>query len=259
MTRSPSIFISYRRDGSSAWAGRIRDRLMQTFDGNQIFMDVDGIAPGSDFSEVLSKRIDTADIFICVIGKGWAEFLKLDGSRRLDDPLDFVRIEVETALRNPKTHLIPVLVDGAKMPSEDQLPGPMKGLARRQGIELRHEKFAADTADLIRAMRKETVTPLLQPSPGTLSGETVELAGGVLLALSLGGISGLSAATMTVYFLMSALAAYIIEYFLQEAKKSRSIYAVLPSIMFAARAFKMLRGTLMYGSLVGFILMGIGA
>src|SRR5262245_30179670 len=112
------IFVSYRRDDSRHAAGRLLDRLRQTYEPRHLFMDVNDIAPGLDFVKVLSEQVAACDVMLVVIGPNWLDAREDTGKRRLDDPRDFVRIEVEAALRRD-VRVIPVLVDGASMPDED--------------------------------------------------------------------------------------------------------------------------------------------
>ncbi|MBV8224161.1 MAG: toll/interleukin-1 receptor domain-containing protein, partial [Verrucomicrobia bacterium] len=96
---SGQIFISYRREDSSASAGRIYDRLSGSFPSNRIFNDVDNIAPGVDFVTAIEKSIGSCDVLISVVGKRWLSVTDEDGKRRLDDTDDFVRLEIATALK----------------------------------------------------------------------------------------------------------------------------------------------------------------
>jgi hypothetical protein len=168
MTRG--IFISYRRSDSSGYAGRIFDRLAPSFSRERVFMDVDNIELGLDFVEVLSDRVASCDALLAIIGRDWLEARDAAGKRRLDDPHDFVRIEIEAALKR-NTRVIPVLVEGASMPSSDELPEPLKGLARRQGVEISHNRFDSDADLLIRALRRivEAKQAEAQASPGPAS------------------------------------------------------------------------------------------
>src|SRR5262245_27759224 len=133
------IFISYRRDSPGS-AGRLFDRLEAIYSQGQLFLDVDGIEPGLDFVEILTDRVASCDVLIVVIGKGWLTAADASGARRIDSPQDFVHLEIKAALeRNVRT--IPVLVDEATMPREDDLPPPLKALARRQAVRLSHESY----------------------------------------------------------------------------------------------------------------------
>jgi hypothetical protein len=111
---SGQIFISYRREDTSAWAGRLFDRLVTRFGENQVFMDVDGVGIGKDFVEKIERRVGECDVLIAVIGAHWLTSTDSQGWR-LDNPEDFVRMEVATALRR-NIRVIPVLVEGALMP-----------------------------------------------------------------------------------------------------------------------------------------------
>src|SRR5687768_16231374 len=122
------IFLSYRRDDSADVTGRIYDRLASHFTPAVVFRDVDGIPLGTDFRKHLRNAIDDAAVVLAVVGPGWPG--TLPDRRRIDDPRDFVRIEVEAALEKDKP-LIPLLVRGARMPAEDELPPTLQPLAFR--------------------------------------------------------------------------------------------------------------------------------
>jgi TIR domain len=145
------IFISYRREDSSASAGRLSDRLSNHFPSNQIFMDVDSVDLGEDFVKTIEKTVGSCDVLIAVIGKGWLSLCDQEGQRRLDNPEDFVRIEIATALKRD-IRVIPVLVDGASMPRSRDLPDDLKALVRRNALELSHNRFRADSERLIDAV-----------------------------------------------------------------------------------------------------------
>src|SRR5258708_35012303 len=108
----PSSFISYRREDGSGSAGRIYDHLVQSFGEDRVFMDVDAIEPGQDFVEVIQQAVGSCSALIAVIGRNWSG-LRGDGSRRIDDPEDFVHLEVAAALERG-VRVIPVLVDDAE-------------------------------------------------------------------------------------------------------------------------------------------------
>lgn len=161
------VFISYRLSDSRHAAGRLAERLEKTFSPKHLFMDVDGIAPGLDFVDVLNERVAACDVFLAVIGPHWLDVKDEFGARRLDNANDFVRIELEAAL-NRKIRVIPVLVDGAQMPRESDLPGPLRPLARRNAVRLTHERFAADCAGLATSLRSSE-TRTRTPKPGANS------------------------------------------------------------------------------------------
>jgi len=145
------IFISYRREDTAPWAGRIYERLANEFNRDQLFMDVDNIAPGFDFVQVLEEQVTACDVLLVVIGEGWVEARNAKGQRRLDDPNDFVRIEVETALRRD-VRVVPILVDGAAMPPHETLPESLRPLLRRHAVELTHARFGTDVKRLTDAI-----------------------------------------------------------------------------------------------------------
>jgi hypothetical protein len=147
---SGQIFISYRRDDSAASAGRLYDRLSARFAKNQIFIDVD-LDPGIDFVEAIETSVGSCDVLIAVIGKRWLLSSDEEGKRRLDNPDDFVRIEIASAI-NRGVRVIPVLVDGALMPRSSELPDDLKPLARRNALEVSHNRFNTDFGQFIRAI-----------------------------------------------------------------------------------------------------------
>jgi len=146
------IFISYRRSDSADVTGRIYDRLVQSFEKEFIFKDVDSIPIGLDFRDVLDKAVKKCDIFLAIIGNQWLESKNDDGSRRIDDPGDFVRIEIESALKR-KIPVVPILVQWASMPPETKLPSEIKELAYRNGVQVRPDPdFHKDMDRLISKM-----------------------------------------------------------------------------------------------------------
>jgi TIR domain len=147
------IFINYRRGDDPGHTGRLFDRLQDVFEPQQLFMDVDNIAPGLDFVRVLNERVAECDIVLAVIGKGWVDSRDPAGARRLEDPEDFVRIEIESALSQGK-RVIPVLVGDSQMPHPEDLPEPLRPLARRNAVRLTHERFRADVQGLVKALQQ---------------------------------------------------------------------------------------------------------
>jgi hypothetical protein len=147
------IFINYRRGDDPGFAQALFARLEQVFSPDQLFMDVDNIEPGLNFEHVLKEQIAACDVLISVIGKNWIGAEDERGSRRLDNPGDFVRIEIESALQLGK-RVIPVLVGQAQMPRAEQLPDGMKSLATRNAVRLTHERFRSDAQGLINALQR---------------------------------------------------------------------------------------------------------
>ena len=147
------IFINYRRGDDPGNTGRLFDRLQEAFAPEQLFMDVDNIAPGLDFVRVLEEQVGQCDALLAVIGKGWIDARDDKGGRRLDNPEDFVRIEIESALKQDK-RVIPVLVGDTHMPRPEELPEAIRPLARRNAVRLSHERFRADAQGLIKALQQ---------------------------------------------------------------------------------------------------------
>jgi hypothetical protein len=147
------IFISYRREDTAPYAGRIYDRLSDRFGEEHIFMDVDSIQLGSDFVDVLTEAISSCNAFIALIGNAWLDVKDNAGRRRIDDPHDYVHLEIATAL-DRNIRVIPVLVGGASLPRPEDLPPKLQGLSRRQALELSHERFRFDSARLVEALEE---------------------------------------------------------------------------------------------------------
>ena len=143
----PRIFISYRRDDAAGDAGRLADHLHRRFGSERVFVDVDAIAPGTDFVATLRKALEQTAVMLVVIGPRWLSLRAADGTRRLDDANDFVRLEIETALgRGIPT--VPVLVQGATLPRAEEVPGSLAPLLTRQTVELDHAGFHDDAERL---------------------------------------------------------------------------------------------------------------
>ena len=147
------IFISYRRDDGASDAMRVKRNLVQEFDANCAFIDVDDISPGSVFDAQLNKEVSNCDILVAVIGRQWLQIL----NKRVHTP-DYVRAEVGKALARP-TFVIPILLDGAEMPSAEQLPPDLETLPTRNGLRL--SASDADLGRLISAIRYRFDNPML--------------------------------------------------------------------------------------------------
>jgi TIR domain len=154
-TVSPSapgrIFISYRREETAYPAGWLYDRLADRYGGGQVFKDVDSIQLGDDFVEVLTRAVGSCDVLLALIGDEWLTVTDEHGRRRLDDPDDFVRLEIEAALSR-NVRVIPILVGEARMPRAEELPGSLAGLVRRQALELSPARFDFDTGRLLKVL-----------------------------------------------------------------------------------------------------------
>ncbi|MBN1810907.1 MAG: TIR domain-containing protein [Anaerolineae bacterium] len=147
------IFISYRHYDAAGYAGRIYDRLSSHYeDEDEVFIDT-RIKAGEDFVETIEKELNECRIQVVVIGRRWATIADGEGNQRLDDPEDFVRWEVTTAL-DRKIRVIPVLVNDATMPTAKELPEPLKRLARRQALVITDKYFHENVDELIELLEK---------------------------------------------------------------------------------------------------------
>jgi hypothetical protein len=145
------VFISYRREDTEHAAGRLSEALSPHFG---VFMDIDAIPLGVDFAEEITKRVESCDVLIALLGRDWLTITDDEGQRRLDNPEDFVRIEIEAALQRD-VPVIPAFVEeGVRMPKSADLPDSLQPFTRRNGIELRHGAWHADVDRLIRALER---------------------------------------------------------------------------------------------------------
>lgn len=151
------IFISYRREEAGGDAGRLADDLQERFGPGKIFRDIDNIEPGLDFVEAINQAVGSCAVLLAVIGPHWLTVTDERGRRRLDDPNDFVVLEIEAALSR-NVRVIPVLVRDAKMPSAEQLPRSLAKLAQRQAHTLADRSWKTDIAALVTTLEK-IVTP----------------------------------------------------------------------------------------------------
>ena len=154
------VFISYRREETAAQAGRLYDRLSDRFGEDRVFMDIDSIAIGLDFTKAIREAVSGCDILLALIGRNWPASADSTGRRRIDDPDDFVRVEIETALQRD-IRVVPVLVDGAVLPQAEDLPSSLRPLIRRQAFVLSNAGFRSEVARLLAA-----VDQVLEPKPG---------------------------------------------------------------------------------------------
>ena len=150
----PMFFISYRRDDSGGHVGRLYDALVARFGSQRLFFDIDHIGVGQDFVQVLDDAVTRCSVLLVVMGKRWVG-LGDGGARRIDDPGDFVRMEVAAGLKREGLRLIPVLVHGATMPSAESLPEDLRGLTRRNAFELSDLRWKDDVARLIEVLGRD--------------------------------------------------------------------------------------------------------
>jgi hypothetical protein len=173
---SRKLFINYRRDDSRADAGRLYDRLHARYPG-RVFRDVGSLEPGVEWHDAIEKVLGASDACIVIIGREWMTVADASGRRRLEDPRDTVRNEVATALGHGM-RVFPVLVGGAKMPAEDDLPEDLKALARRNALEISEQDWNEDFEKLANAIDKT-----LGWSPAKTKGGTNPLVAGAAAAL----------------------------------------------------------------------------
>ena len=162
------VFLSYRREDTAYPAGWLFDRLVQHFGRDQVFKDVDSIPLGDDFVEVITAAVADCAVLLALIGDRWLTITGEDGRRRLDDPDDFVRLEIEAALTR-NVRVIPVLVGSAQMPRPADLPASLAKLVRRQALELSPTRFAYDTGRLLKVLDSslaEAQPPQADTEPG---------------------------------------------------------------------------------------------
>jgi hypothetical protein len=149
------VFISYRRDDSAGSAGRVHDRLERDLGRDLLFMDVDAIPLGVNFVKILRDEVAKCHVLLAMIGPTWLDARDEHGNRRLDDPNDFLRIESGTAL-NRNIPVIPILLDGAKIPKAEQLPTDLQELEQRHGLDVRHASFHSDVDKLSRWLKERS-------------------------------------------------------------------------------------------------------
>ncbi|HMI81036.1 MAG TPA: TIR domain-containing protein, partial [Solirubrobacterales bacterium] len=145
------VFICYRREETAPYAGRIYDAMVARFGPGNVFMDLE-LAPGVDFVDRITKVVSGCVALIVVIGPRWAELVNEDGTRRIEDPDDFVRLEVETGLRRNDVTAIPLLVGGARMPRREDLPPELQAITRRNALELSDGRWTYDVGRLLSAL-----------------------------------------------------------------------------------------------------------
>ena len=162
------VFISYRRQDTAWPARQLYDVLVAELGADRVFKDVDDIEPGDDFVERIQSAVGSCEVLLALIGPQWLTVTDANGARRIDDPEDFVRLEVETALTRDDVRVIPILVDNAKMPTPQQLPMELAALTRRQAVEINPVNF--DTRRLLRVLNHT----LNDATLNDVGGESVE-------------------------------------------------------------------------------------
>jgi hypothetical protein len=148
-----SIFISYRRDDDSAFVGRLYDYLERDFTAKRLFIDIENIKGGQDFPTIIDEKVAQSDVLLAVIGNDWVSLTDEKGHRRLDDKDDFLRLEIESALKRNK-RIIPVLIGDAKMPTAQELPTTLIDLTRKQAVVISNVRFRSDYLELSKSIKK---------------------------------------------------------------------------------------------------------
>src|SRR6476646_1921280 len=151
-----TVFLSYRREDTPFAAGRLGDRLSARF--GKVFMDIDNIDPGVDFTEVIRQAVGECDVLVALIGDKWTSVVDRHGRRRLEDPDDWIVQEIRVAL-DRGIRVIPVLVDPARMPARTELPEVLMPLVNRQAVTLRHATVRADVAMLVAPIERAIEGP----------------------------------------------------------------------------------------------------
>ncbi|MBT2969686.1 MAG: toll/interleukin-1 receptor domain-containing protein [Candidatus Thiodiazotropha sp. (ex Ctena orbiculata)] len=150
-----NIFISYRREDSADVTGRIHDRLAEHFGESAVFMDVDDIPLGVDFSKYIDEKVGKCEVLLAVVGRDWLSTSDDAGNRRLDLPSDYVRIEIESALKR-NIPVIPLLVRRASMPGAEDLPESIREFSKRNGMPVRPDPdFRTDCDRLIEGLERD--------------------------------------------------------------------------------------------------------
>jgi len=145
------VFISYRRENTAGEARALFNDLAARLGENSVFMDMDSIALGRDFRTVLQETTASCDLMLVLIGRNWADAKDEGGRVRLENPADYVRLEIESALRRDIA-VTPVLVQEAHMPTPEDLPGEIRDLAYRNGFELSHNRWESDVGEMVRRL-----------------------------------------------------------------------------------------------------------
>ena len=145
------VFISYRRGDSEGQARALSKALEEHVGKGSVFMDVDSIALGRDFRQVLRERLDTCGLMLVLIGPNWLDAKDPEGERRLDKPDDYVRMEIAAALKRD-IPLTPVLLQGASIPAQQRLPKDLKDLVFRNAFELSHARWDSDVAEMVKRL-----------------------------------------------------------------------------------------------------------
>jgi TIR domain len=147
------IFLSYRREDAAPYARLLQFQLRERFPDARVFVDLDSIEAGQDFAEVIREAVDSSAVLVALIGRQWATLADDEGRRRLDNPDDIVRFEIQAAL-DRGVRMIPVLVDGAKPLQRQQLPVELHKLSRLNALELSYSRYEYDSGRLLDLIQR---------------------------------------------------------------------------------------------------------
>jgi len=196
--RTARIFISYRRSDTKWAAGRLYDRLAAVLGPESVFLDVSNIEPGLDFVQAIKEVVGTCDVLLALIGESWLTTVGDRGKRNIDSIRDFVRVEIAAALER-NIRVIPILVDNATLPEEEELPSDVASLARRNARHLFFESFHGDVDSFIRVLERILAGPTAQPKTVAETkqerretGETTVVATTLPFTISLETLGGVS-------------------------------------------------------------------
>jgi hypothetical protein len=148
------VFISYRRDDSAGYAGRLHESLERRLGSDHVFRDVDTLEPGQDFVDAINQRLRECNVLLAIIGREWLDARDVTGRRRLDQENDYVRLEISAALNRSQLLVVPVLTEGMTMPNAEDIPESLRPLTRRHAISLHDETWDSDVDRLVAAITK---------------------------------------------------------------------------------------------------------
>jgi len=150
------IFVSYRREDTAGYAGRLFDTLRKAFGPKNVFRDIEQIGPGQNFESAIGSAIESSDVLVALIGRQWLKISDEHGQRRIDDSRDFVHLEIASALKR-RIKVIPVLVEDVPLPRMQDLPPALTQLLEHQAFHLSDDRWEHDAARLVKAMGGGTV------------------------------------------------------------------------------------------------------